>query len=99
MVEHRPPKPGVVGSSPTSPAFFEIVKIDKGIMFKSIGNYFSSVKKEVKKVSWLSKKEILGSTVVVFVFAIIVGLFLFFVDATLVELYNRLFGPGGILGS
>ena len=69
MVEHRPPKPGVVGSSPTSPAFFEIVKIDKGIMFKSIGNYFSGVKKEVKKVSWLSKKEILGSTVIVFIFA------------------------------
>ena len=61
-------------------------------MFNSVANYFSGVKKEVKKVSWLSKKEILGSTVVVFVFSIIVGLFLFFVDNGFVQIYKQFFG-------
>ena len=64
-------------------------------MFKSIGNYFSSVKKEVKKVSWLSKNEILGSTVVVFVFAIIVGLFLFLVDTAFTRIFFEIFGKQG----
>ena len=90
MVEHRPPKPGVVGSSPTSPAFFEIKKLKwkKVIMF----NYFSSVKKEMKKVSWLSKNEILGSTFVVGLFWIIVALFLFIVDFGLTEVFSRILG-------
>ena len=41
-------------------------------MFSSIGDYFAGVKKEMKKVSWLSKNEILGSTFVVGIFSIIV---------------------------
>ena len=59
-------------------------------MFKSIKNYFLGVKKEMKKVSWLSKKEIIRSTVIVFIFSLIVGLFLFFVDNAFVQLYNKL---------
>ena len=58
-------------------------------MFNSVTNYFSSVKKEVKKVSWLSKKEIFGSTMVVFVFSIIVGLFLFAVDNVFIQIYGE----------
>ena len=58
-------------------------------MFNSVKAYFSSVKKEIKKVSWLSKKEILGSTFVVGVFSVIVGLFLFFIDFGLTEIYER----------
>jgi len=49
-------------------------------MFDAINNYFAGVKKEMKKVSWLSKNEILGSTFVVGLFKIIVALFLFVVD-------------------
>ena len=55
-------------------------------MFNSTKNYFSGVKKEMKKVSWLSKKEIIGSTVIVFIFSIIVGLFLFLADNGFVQL-------------
>ena len=58
-------------------------------MFNSVTNYFSDVKKEVKKVSWLSKKEIFGSTMVVFVFSIIVGLFLFGVDNVFIQIYGE----------
>ena len=67
-------------------------------MFNSIRNYFSGVKKEIKKVSWLSKQEILGSTVVVFVFSIIVGAFLFFVDNGFMQIYKtatNFFNNGG----
>ena len=51
-----------------------------------IFSYFSSVKLEMKKVSWSSKQELIGSTVIVFVFAILVGLFLWLLD-------DKLLGP------
>jgi preprotein translocase subunit SecE len=54
-------------------------------MFNSINSYFAGVKKEMSKVSWLSKNEILGSTLVVGLFSIIVALFLFVVDFGLTE--------------
>jgi len=61
-------------------------------MFDSINNYFAGVKKEMKKVSWLSKNEILGSTFVVGLFSIIVALFLFFVDFGLTEIMTIVMG-------
>ena len=61
-------------------------------MFDSINNYFISVKKEINKVSWLSKDEILGSTFVVGLFSIIVALFLFVVDYGLTEIMTMVMG-------
>ena len=61
-------------------------------MFDSINNYFAGVKKEMKKVSWLSKNEILGSTLVVGVFSVIVALFLFIVDFGLTEIMTFIMG-------
>ena len=61
-------------------------------MFSSIGDYFAGVKKEMKKVSWLSKNEILGSTFVVGIFSIIVALFLFIVDFGLTEAMSMIMG-------
>ena len=61
-------------------------------MFNSIGDYFAGVKKEMKKVSWLSKNEILGSTLVVGIFSIIVALFLFIVDFGLTEAMSMIMG-------
>ena len=61
-------------------------------MFNSIGDYFAGVKKEMKKVSWLSKNEILGSTFVVGIFSIIVALFLFIVDFGLTEAMSMIMG-------
>tara|TARA_B100000401_G_scaffold150162_1_gene100027 strand:- start:116 stop:307 length:192 start_codon:yes stop_codon:yes gene_type:complete len=61
-------------------------------MFNSIGDYFAGVKKEMKKVSWLSKNEILGSTFVVGIFSIIVALFLFVVDFGLTEAMSMIMG-------
>ena len=61
-------------------------------MFNSINNYFTGVKKEMKKVSWLSKNEILGSTLVVGLFSVIVALFLFVVDFGLTEIMTLVMG-------
>ena len=49
-------------------------------------SYFSGVRLEMKKVTWSSKQELIGSTVIVFVFAIILGLFLWLLD-------DKLLGP------
>ncbi len=46
----------------------------------------------MKKVSWLSKDELVGSTVVVGVFAVLIGIFLFFIDFGLSEIVSRLLG-------
>ena len=61
-------------------------------MFNSISDYFEGVKKEMNKVSWLSKHEILGSTFVVGIFSIIVALFLFIVDFGLTEVMIVIMG-------
>ena len=45
-----------------------------------IFSYFSSVKLEMKKVSWSNKQELMGSTIIVLIFAIVLGLFLWLLD-------------------
>ena len=61
---------------------------------KFLKTYFNDVKIELRKVTWLSKNEMLGSTTVVWVFAIIVALFLFVVDFGIAEFVSRLLGRG-----
>ena len=48
-------------------------------------SFFSGVKLELKKVSWISKQELIGSTMVVLVFAMILGLFLYALDAQILD--------------
>ena len=52
---------------------------------KRVFNYFSGVRLELKKVSWSSKQELMGSTIIVFVFAIILGIFLWLLDDQLLS--------------
>ena len=54
--------------------------------------YFDDVKIELRKVTWLSKNEMIGSTMVVWIFAIIVAIFLFIVDFGIAEFISRLLG-------
>tara|TARA_B100000029_G_scaffold396852_1_gene394979 strand:- start:378 stop:563 length:186 start_codon:yes stop_codon:yes gene_type:complete len=53
---------------------------------KKVFSYFSSVKTEMKKVSWSSKQELIGSTLIVFAFAVLVGIFLWLLD-------DKILGP------
>jgi preprotein translocase subunit SecE len=60
----------------------------EGRMFRkyvdSIREFFSDVRGELKKVSFPSRAETIGSTTVVIVFCIIMSLYLSFVDSVLV---------------
>ena len=86
MVERRPPKPEVEGSSPSSPAGESRI-----IMSGKIGKYISGVRLELKKVSWLTKNEAFQSTLIVGVFAVIIAMFLFIVDAGMASFMERIF--------
>tara|TARA_B100000945_G_C19881624_1_gene367475 strand:+ start:103 stop:294 length:192 start_codon:yes stop_codon:yes gene_type:complete len=61
-------------------------------VIKKISEYIKGVRLEVKKVTWLSKQEMLGSTVVVGVFSILISIFLFVIDFGLSELVSRILG-------
>ena len=54
-------------------------------------NYFKSINIEMKKVSWLTKKQLLNSTVIVLVFALIISIFLFILDFGLSEIVKVIF--------
>ncbi|HKJ47309.1 MAG TPA: preprotein translocase subunit SecE [Balneolales bacterium] len=45
-----------------------------------IKEFFEGVKKEMKKVTWPSQKELVDNTVVVVIFSIILAIFIFGVD-------------------
>lgn len=62
---------------------------------KRIKSYFNQVAIEMRKVSWLSKEELMGSTMVVGLFAIILSLFLFVIDYAISDLVFRLFNLNG----
>jgi len=61
-------------------------------MIQKISQYFNGIHLEMKKVTWLTKSEMLGSTVIVCVFAILIALFLFIADFGLSEFVTRILG-------
>jgi preprotein translocase subunit SecE len=61
-------------------------------MFGKITGYISGVRLEIKKVTWLSKQEMFGSTIIVGIFAVLISIFLFVIDFGLSELVSRLLG-------
>ena len=61
-------------------------------MIRKITDYMHGVQLEMKKVTWLSKEEMLGSTMIVGIFAVFIAVFLFFVDFGLSEIITRLLG-------
>jgi preprotein translocase subunit SecE len=61
-------------------------------MIQKFLQYFNGVQVEMKKVTWLSKEEMLGSTVIVGIFSVMIAIFLFFVDFGLSEFVSRILG-------
>ena len=49
----------------------------------------------MRKVSWLTKDELMGSTLVVGLFALIISIFLFVIDYSLGEIVFRAFNING----
>ncbi len=59
----------------------------------SIGDFMIATEGEMKKVSWSTKREIIGSTKVVILFTVALALFLFAVDF----LFHVIFSAAGVL--
>ena len=59
-------------------------------MINKISQYFNGVQIEMKKVTWLSKQEMMGSTIIVGVFAVLIAVFLFFVDFILSKVLSSI---------
>ena len=60
-------------------------------MLKGINNYFKSISSEMKKVSWMTKQQIINSTIIVGIFSFIIAIFLFVLDFGLSEFVKILF--------
>ena len=60
-------------------------------MFKNINDYFKSISSEIRKVSWMNKQQIINSTIIVGIFALIISIFLFVLDFGLSEFVKILF--------
>ena len=54
-------------------------------------NYFKGISVELKKVSWLSKEQLLNSTVIVGIFSLIISIFLFILDFGLTQFIKLIF--------
>ena len=61
-------------------------------MIRKITDYVNGVQLEMKKVTWQSKEEMLGATVIVGVFAVFIAVFLFFVDNGFAQIYDKFLG-------
>ena len=73
MVEYGSPKPGVVGSSPTAPAKKELKMINPL-------RFIQSVKQEVFKVTWPTRKDVLLGAFMVFLLSTIAAIFFLLLD-------------------
>lgn len=49
--------------------------------FKAIAKYFREIKSEMKKVVWPSKKTVINNTIIVIAAVVIIGLFIWVLDA------------------
>ena len=61
-------------------------------MIQKISQYFNGIQIEMKKVTWLSKQEMMGSTLIVGVFSVLIAIFLFIVDFGVSQFISRLIG-------
>ncbi len=61
-------------------------------IFRSVVNYFSDVKSELKKVTWPNRQEIITSTIVVVVVVIAFTLFIGIIDEVFIRLVKFFLG-------
>ncbi|MGB2697176.1 MAG: preprotein translocase subunit SecE [Candidatus Zixiibacteriota bacterium] len=61
-------------------------------MFEKIKRFFKEVKIELTKVSWVSKQELAGSTLVVIVVSLILAIFIGIIDKILGMIMSFILG-------
>ena len=57
-------------------------------------NYFKRIRLEMRKVSWMNRPQLINSTLIVFVFAFIIAIFLFVADIGIGRLVELLYTLG-----
>ena len=57
-------------------------------MFRKINKFIQEVKQEMSKVSWPSRSELKGTTMIVIVVSLLITMFVFFTDKVLEGLLN-----------
>ncbi len=87
MAEQRSPKPQVGGSSPSSRA--ENPEIYP--MKQKIIDFFEDVVKEMKKVTWPTKEELINSTNVVIAVCIVMAVLAFVIDKGITSIFQGIF--------
>ena len=60
-------------------------------MMNKVINYFKSIGVELRKVSWLTKEQLLNSTIIVGVFSIIITAIIFIMDFGLTQVIKIIF--------
>jgi len=63
-------------------------------MITAVQTYWRETVTEIEKVTWPSKDELVGSTIVVVVVSLIIGFFMFGVDLVLARGVSTLLGIG-----
>ncbi len=63
--------------------------------WKTFREFLVDVRKEAGKVSWPARDEVVGTTTVVIVYTVVVGVFLFVVDAAITPVINWFFAQFG----
>ena len=56
------------------------------------GNYISEVRKEMRKVNWPKRKELIDNTVLTLVFAVVLSLFIFGSDQIISQVLRLIYG-------
>jgi preprotein translocase subunit SecE len=60
-------------------------------MFEKIKNFLKEVKLELSKVTWTSKEELIGSTVIVILLSLVLALFIGGVDKVIAVFISFIF--------
>ncbi len=89
MAEHRSPKSVVGGSSPSWPARFFLMKGKENFITKA-KNFLNEVKSEMKRVTWPTTKEVVGTTIVVIITVIFFSVYLYLCDIIFAWIINNI---------
>ena len=71
-----------------TPSTFDNVKDAAGSRFERWRLFLSEVRNELKRVTWPSQKEVYATTVVVILTSAFFGIYLFVLDALLLQIYQ-----------
>jgi preprotein translocase subunit SecE len=70
---------------------FTSAKVKSADMFEKLKTFLDEVQKEMKKVSWPEREQLINSTFVVFVISALFTLFIYLADMAVSNIVNLLY--------